>query len=160
MLTQIFHRPSCFDAPRSSIAIPTIAGIACYWVAMIRFIIDLGIELATFVASAVAFFRKPGAGLRARNRPWGSVVAILCQFPAGPPGRGNVLPDRRAADLAQVVDLTIDYRQSRADFGAEMKILPDLREREPPPRSVHAEAEDPVDGVEAGQHALADQVAQ
>src|ERR1700730_9398341 len=156
MLTQIFHRPSCLDDPRSSIAIPKIAGIACYWVAMIRFIFDLGIELATFVASAVAFFRKPGAGLRARNRPWGWSL----QFPAGFPGRRNVLPDRRAADLAQVVDLTRDYRQSRADFGAEMKILPDLREREPPPRSEHAQPEDSVDGVEAGQHALADQVAQ
>ena len=56
-----------------------IVVIACYEAAMIRFIFDLGIELATFVASAVAFFRKPGAGLRARNRPWGSVVAIPCR---------------------------------------------------------------------------------
>src|SRR5882762_9300543 len=160
MLTQIFHRPSCLDDPRSSIAIPKIAGIACYWVAMIRFIFDLGIEAATFVASAVAFFRKPGAGLRARNRPCGSVVAIPCQFPAGPPGRGNVLPARRAVDLAQAIDYTRNYRRNRADFGAEIKILPDLRERESPPRSEHAEAEDPVHGVEAGQDALADQVAQ
>jgi len=36
---------------------------------MIWFIFDLGIGLVVFVASAVAFFGKSGAGLRARNRP-------------------------------------------------------------------------------------------
>jgi hypothetical protein len=67
------------DDARRSIIIRKIAAIACYLTAMIRFICDLGIGLATAVASAVAFFfREPGAGLRARNRPCGSVV----QFPA------------------------------------------------------------------------------
>jgi len=68
--------PSWADDPRSSIAIRKIAVIACYPVAMILFIFDLGIRLAAFVALAAAFFRKPGAGLRACNRPSGSVVAI------------------------------------------------------------------------------------
>src|SRR3984893_12292852 len=93
-----------------------------------------GIRLATFVASAAAFFRKP----RARNRVWGSVVAIPCQFPAGPGGRGNVFPASRASDLAQAIDYTRSYQQNGVDFGAEIKILPDLREREPPPWSEHA----------------------
>src|SRR6266404_9555496 len=127
---------------------------------MIALILDLGIRLATFVAFAGAYFRKSGAGLRARNRAWGSVVAIPCCFPAGPRGRGNVVPARRAVDLAQAIDSARDYRKNRAVFGAEIKILPDLRERGPPPSSEHAQAEDPVDRVETGQDALADQVAQ
>jgi hypothetical protein len=45
---------------------------------MIRFILDLGIRLAAFVALAVAFLRKPGMGLRVRNRPW----ARSLQLPA------------------------------------------------------------------------------
>src|ERR1700732_5160929 len=61
---------------------------------------------------------------------------------------------------AQVVDLTRDYRQSRADFEAGPKDVPAGREISLPPGSEHAEAEDPVDGVEAGQDALADQVAE
>src|SRR5262245_13335737 len=127
---------------------------------MIQFIFDLGIGLSAFIALAVAFFRKPGVGLRARNRPCGSVVAAPCCFPAGPRGRENVVPARRHVDLAQVIDYTWDYRRIQVDFGAEKKILPDLREEEPPPASEHAEAEDPVDRVEAGEYALADQVAQ
>src|ERR1700730_9748526 len=99
---------------------------------MIALIFDLGIRLATFVALAAAFFRKPGARLRARNRPWGPVVAIPRQFPAGPRGRGNVLPAHRTRDLAQAIDCARDYRQNRADFGAQIKIIPDLRE----PRSL------------------------
>src|SRR3984893_11831221 len=106
--------------------------IACYEAAMIRFIFDLSIGLPTIVALAAAFFRKPGARLRACNRPWGSVVAIPRQFPAGPRGRGNVLPAHRTRDLAQAIDYTPDYRQNQADFGAKTKILPDLRE----PRSL------------------------
>ena len=102
-----------------------IATIACCHASMIRFVFEFGIRLATFVASAAAFFG-------ARNRPSGSVVAIPCQFPAGPPGRGNVLPARRAADLAQAIDYTRIYPQNQADFGAETKILPDFRE----PRSL------------------------
>src|SRR5437660_4128545 len=113
---------------------------------MIALIFDLGIRLAAFVALAVAFFRKPGAGLRTRNRPWGSLVAIPCQFPAGPRGRGNVFPARGTVDLAQALDYACDYRQNRADFGAETKFLPDLREaRSLRPRPEHAEPEDTVD---------------
>jgi len=57
---------------------------------MIWFIFHLGTGLATFVAAAAAFFGKPAAGLRARNRVGSSVVAFPCRFPAGPRGRGNV----------------------------------------------------------------------
>src|SRR6266404_5303617 len=101
---------------------------------MIALILDLGIRLATFVALADAFFRKPGAGLQARNRAWGSVVAIPCCFPAGPRGRDMFFPAGRIKDLAQVIDYARDYRQNRADFGAETKILPDLREARAPAR--------------------------
>src|SRR6267378_491892 len=101
---------------------------------MIALILDLGIRLATFVALAAAFFRKPGAGLQARNRAWGSVVAIPCCFPAGPRGRDMFFPAGRASDLAQAIDYARDYRQNRADFGAETKILPDLREARAPAR--------------------------
>ena len=83
-----------------------IATIACCHAAMIRFVFEFGIRLATFVTSAAAFFG-------ARNRPSGSVVAIPCQFPAGPPGRGNVLPARRAVDLAQAIDYTRNYTDLR-----------------------------------------------
>ena len=55
--------------------------IVCYHVTMIAFMFDLCIRLAAFVALAVAFFRKPGAGLRVRNRPCGSAVAAPCWFP-------------------------------------------------------------------------------
>src|SRR6266446_6469976 len=90
---------------RSEISnLPKIAITVCYQTAMIWFIFDLGIGLATFVASAAAFFR-------ARNRPLGSVVAFPCQFPAGPCGRGNVVPARRAVDLTPAVDCTRNYRQ-------------------------------------------------
>src|ERR1700730_5167680 len=99
---------------------------------MIWFLFDLGIRLAAFVALA-AFFWKPGAGLRARNRPWARSWRFPCQFPAGRRGRGNVFPARGAGDLAQAVDYTRNYRQDSIDFGAQIKILPDLREREPPP---------------------------
>src|SRR5260370_33492735 len=98
---------------------------------MIRFIFDLGIGLATFVALAVAFFRKPGPGLLARNRPWGAIVAIRCQFPAGPRGRENVFPASRASDLAQAFDYTRNYRQDQADFEAETKNFPVVRELSP-----------------------------
>src|SRR6266436_5719616 len=112
---------------RSEISdLPKIAINACYQTAMIWFIFNLGIGLATFVASAAAFFR-------ARNRPLGSAVAFPCQFPAGPCGRGNVVPARRAVNLTQVIDYTGGYQPDRADFEAGIKILPDLREREPPP---------------------------
>ena len=88
------------DDARRSIIIRKIAIIACYLTAMIRFIFDLGIGLATAVAAAVAFFfREPGAGLRARNRPCGSVVAIPCQFPARRGGRENIFPASRASDF-------------------------------------------------------------
>src|SRR5438132_6002886 len=110
---------------------------------MIASIFDLGIGLATFVALAVAFFGRRGAGLRPRNRPWSSVVAIPCQFPAGPHGRGNSFPARCAADLAQPIDYTRDYRQNQADFGAETKILPDLRE----PRSLRPAQNMPSTGM-------------
>src|ERR1700730_13824073 len=59
-----------------SYPLPIIAIISCYLAAMIRFIFGLDIRLATFIASAVAVLRKPEAGLRARHRRWGSVVAI------------------------------------------------------------------------------------
>src|SRR6266478_3804687 len=101
---------------------------------MIALIFDLGIRLATFAALAAAFFRRPGAGLRGRNRAWGSVVAIPCCFPAGPRGRETFFPAGRTKDLAQAIDYTRDYRQNRADFGAETKILPDLREARAPAR--------------------------
>src|SRR6266446_246363 len=101
---------------------------------MIALIFDLGIRLATFVALAAAFFRKPGAGLQARNRAWGSVVAIPCCFPAGPRGRDMFFPAGRARDLTQAIDYARDYRQNQADFGAETKILPDLREARAPAR--------------------------
>ena len=124
--------PSWADDPRSSIAIRKIAITACYQAAMIRFIFDLGIRLATFVALAAAFFRKPGAGLRARSQVCGSVVAIPCaipcQFPTGAGGRGNIFPARGAIDLAQVIDCTRDHRQNRADFVAGTKNFPDIRE--------------------------------
>ena len=107
---------------------------------MIAFIFDLGIRLATFVASAAAFFRESGAGLRGRKRPLGSAVAFPCQFPAEPRGRGNVFPARHAGDLAQAIDYIRNYRQNRADFDAEIKILPDLRERGPAPLALHAAA--------------------
>jgi hypothetical protein len=112
-----------------------IAIIVCYQTGMMRFIFDLGIRLVTFVALAAAFFR-------ARNRPLGWVVAFPCQFPAGRRGRGNVVPASRASYLAQVIDYTRNYRQNRLDFGAEIKILPDLREREPAPLGLHAAASD------------------
>src|SRR5882724_10215078 len=119
---------------RSEISdLPKIAINACYQTTMIWFIFDLGIRLATFVASAAAFFR-------ARNRPLGSAVAFPCQFPAEPRGRENVFPASRASDLAQAIDYTRIYGQNRAHFGAEIKILPDLREREPAPRARHAAA--------------------
>ena len=115
---------------RSEISdLPKIATIVCYQTGMMRFIFDLGIRLATFVASAAAFFR-------ARNRPLGSAVAFPCQFPAGPRGRGNVVPARCAVDLTQVIDCTGDDRPNRADFEAGKKILPDLRERELRPEAV------------------------
>jgi len=86
---------------------------------MIRFIFDLGIGLAALVALGAAFFRKRAAGLRARNRVCRSVITMPCQFPARPRGRGNAFPARRADDLAQTIDYTRNYRQDRADFGAE-----------------------------------------
>src|ERR1700726_2602809 len=76
-----------------------IVVIACYEAAMIRFIFDLSIGLATIVALAVAFFGKSGAGLRGRSRPWGSVVATPCQFPARPHGRDTFSPARCVRDL-------------------------------------------------------------
>src|SRR6266849_10180673 len=112
---------------------------------MIRFIFNLGVRLATFVAFAAAFFRPPEAGLRARNRPCGSVVPFPCHSAAELRGRGMFSPAGRARDLAQAIDDTRNYRQNRADFGAEIEIIPDLRERGPPPRSEHAEPEDAVD---------------
>jgi hypothetical protein len=111
--------PSRANDPRSAIVILKIVVIACYQVAMISFIFDLGIWLAVLVAAAAAIFRKSGMRLRARNRPWGSVVATPCCFPAGPRGRGNVVPARRAVDLAQAIDSGRNYRQNRVDFGAE-----------------------------------------
>src|ERR1700730_12285004 len=99
---------------------------------MIALIFDLGIRLATFLAFAGACFRKLGAGLQARSWAWGWVVAIPCCFPAGPCGREMFFPAGRTKDLAQAIDYARDYRQNRADFGAETKILPDLRE----PRSL------------------------
>src|ERR1700756_872805 len=101
---------------------------------MIALIFDLGIRLVTFAALAAAFFRTPGAGLRARDRPWGSGVALPCCFPAGPRSRDMFFPARQARDLAQAIDYTRDHRQNRADFGAEAKILPDLREARAPAR--------------------------
>jgi len=87
---------------------------------MIWFIFDLGVGLATFVVLAVAFFGPPGAGLRARNRPLGSTVALPCCFPDGLRGREMSLPDRCVGDSAQAVDYTRNYRQNRTDFGAEI----------------------------------------
>jgi hypothetical protein len=87
-----------------------IAVFACYQVTMIQFIFDLAIGLATFAALTAAFFGKPGAG------------------PAGPRSRDMFFPEGRARDLAQAIDYTSDYRQDQADFGAETKILPVLRE--------------------------------
>jgi len=60
---------------------------------MIWFIFDLGIGLAAFVTFAVAFFRKPGAGLRTRNRPW----ARSLLFPA------NSLPDPVAGEMLSLL---------------------------------------------------------
>src|SRR6266478_282226 len=119
---------------------------------MIWFIIDLGIGLATFVVWVVAFFRE--AGLRAHSRPWSSSETPPCSFPAGPRGRGNVFPARGADDFAQAIDYTRNYGQNRGEFGGGTKILPDLRERGPPPPSEHAKPEDAVDRVEAGEHSL------
>jgi hypothetical protein len=56
--------PDWADDPMSLITIRKIAMIACYQAGMIRFIFDLGIRLAAFVALAAAFFGKPEAGLR------------------------------------------------------------------------------------------------
>src|SRR6266478_8583355 len=131
-----------------------IAVIVCYQTAMIWFIFDLGIGLATFVAWVVAFFREPEAGLRAHSRPWSSSETPPCSFPAGPRGRGNVFPARGADDFAQAIDYTCNYRQNLGEFGAGTKILPDLRERGPPPPSEHAEPEGAGDRVEAGEHSL------
>jgi hypothetical protein len=114
-----------------------IAITACYPVTMIQFILGLGIRMSAFFASAGALFS-------ARNRPCGSVVAAPCCLPQGPCGRGNVLPARSAGDLAQTIDCAGDYRKVRALCGAEIKILPDLREREPLPRSAHAEPFGPL----------------
>ena len=99
-----------------------IVVIACYEAAMIRFIFDLGVRLTTFVALAAAFFRKSGAGQRARNRPWARSWRFPCQFPAGRRGRGNVFPASRARELTQAIDCTRNYRRARADFSAEIKI--------------------------------------
>src|ERR1700730_1976862 len=120
-----------------------IVVIACYEAAMIRFIFDLSIGLATIVALAVAFFGKSGAGLRGRSRPWGSVVATPCQFPARPHGRDTFSPARCVRDLAQAIDYARDYQQNQAYFGAETKILPDLRE----PRSLRPAQNMPSPGM-------------
>src|SRR6266404_5663766 len=101
---------------------------------MIAMILDLGIRLATFVAFAGAYFRKSGAGLQARNRPCGAVVPFPCHSAAELRGRGMFSPAGRTKDLAQAIDYARDYRQNRADFGAETKILPDLREARAPAR--------------------------
>src|SRR6266851_2159897 len=99
---------------------------------MIALIFNLSIRLGTFVAFAAAFFGKPGAGLRARGRPCGSVVPFPCHSAAELRGRGMFSPAGRARDLAQAIDDTRNYRQNRADFGAEIKIVPDLREARAP----------------------------
>jgi hypothetical protein len=111
---------------------------------------DLGTRLATFVALSVAFFRKPGAGFRARNRPCGSAVQFPCHSAAELRDRGMFSPAGRARDLAQVIDYARNYRQNRVDFGAQIQISPDLRERALPPRSEHAEPGDTAGRVEAG----------
>jgi hypothetical protein len=100
---------------------------------MIAFILGLGIRLATFFASAGALFSV-------RNRSCGSVVAPPCCLPEGPRGREDVVPARGTGDLPQAIDYARDYRQTRADFGAEIKILPDLREQGPAPLAFHAAA--------------------
>jgi hypothetical protein len=112
------------DGPRRSIVIRKIATTACYLAVMIRFIFNLSIGLAAFLPWAVAFFGRPGAGLRARNRPWGSAVAPPCCFPAGPRSRDMFLPDRCVIDSAQAVDYIPNYRQHRADSGIETQISP------------------------------------
>ena len=118
---------------RSEISNPhKIVLIVCYQTAMIWFIFDLGIGLATFVVWVVAFFGEPEAGLRARSRPWSSSETPPCSFPAGPRGRGNVVPARSTIDLAQAIDYARNYGKNRGNFGAGIKILPDLRERGPP----------------------------
>src|SRR5439155_10267279 len=101
-------------------------------------------RLAAFAALAAAFFRTPAAGLRARNRPRGSFVAVPCCLPQGPRGRETSFPADRAKDLAQAIDYGRNYRQNRADFGTETKILPDLRETRAPPASEHTEPQDAV----------------
>src|SRR5262245_52280570 len=68
------------------------------------------------------------------------------------------LPEPAAAEMfslpggsvnsAQPADSTADCWSKRGDFAAETKILPDLREREPPRHSEHAETEDAVGRVE------------
>src|SRR5207245_11025247 len=102
----------------------------------------------------VALLREPEAGSRAHSRPWSSSETPPCSFPAGPRGRGNVFPARSTSDFAQAIDYTRNYGQNRGEFGAGTKILPDLRERGPPPPSEHAQPEDAVDRVEAGEHSL------
>src|SRR6266446_41061 len=104
---------------------------------MIWLIFDLGIELATFVAWVVAFFREPEAGLRAHSRPWSSSETPPCSFPAGPRGRGNVFSARGAHDSAYAIHYPRTYVQDRGEFGAGTKILPDHRGRGRPPRSEH-----------------------
>jgi hypothetical protein len=95
------------DDLKTAISSQTIAILVCYQVAMIAFILGLGIRLATFFASAGAFFS-------ARNRPGGSAVAAPCCLPQRPRGRENALPARRAGDLAQMIDGAGDYRKDRA----------------------------------------------
>src|SRR5206468_7423558 len=71
-------------------------------------------------------------------------------------GRGNFSAVRSSGDLRQGIDYIRVYRGDRPRFGGKIKISPDLREH----GSEHAEAEDAVDRVDAGQDPLADQVAQ
>ena len=61
-------------------------------------------------------------------------VAIPCRLPARPRGSGNVFPANPIDDLAQQIDSTRDSRSEGADFGAETKNLPAVRELATPSR--------------------------
>jgi hypothetical protein len=130
---------------------------------MITLILTLALAIRAVVCAigAVASVAKilPGDGLleAVRTRPSRFPAISLLDPLAGK--TFSLLA--RSGKLAQRIDLTKKYRSERADFRVETKNFPAFsRLAGKIAGSEHAEPHDPVDRVEAGQDALADQVAQ
>src|SRR5258708_22651229 len=131
---------------------------------MMGLILTLALAFRAVVGAigAVASVAK-GAGdgrLEAvRARP----AAFPCYFPAKPLAGKIFSLLARSRKLAQGLDLTEKYSSEEADFGAEEKNFPAfslLAWKIAVAGSEHAEAEDAVDRVTAGQDALARPVPQ